>query len=99
MLKIDKNIDRIQELCKRHNVHELYLFGSATSERFSEKSDIDFLVSFNKIDLAQYFNNYIDLKEKLKLLFKRDVDLVEKQTLKNPILIKSINRSKELSYG
>ncbi|RZL46469.1 MAG: nucleotidyltransferase domain-containing protein, partial [Pedobacter sp.] len=47
----------------------------------------------------KYFDNYINFKEKLKNLFGRNVDLVEEQTLKNPILIKSINRSKELVYG
>ncbi|SFH45121.1 Predicted nuclease of restriction endonuclease-like (RecB) superfamily, DUF1016 family [Pedobacter insulae] len=41
-----------------------------------------------------YLNYY-----KLKNLFGRDIDLVEEQTLKNTILIKSINRSKELVYG
>ena len=32
-------------------------------------------------------------------IFKRDIDLVEEQTLKNPILINSINKNKELIYG
>ncbi len=43
--------------------------------------------------------NYITLKEKFEELFGRDVDLVEEQTLKNPILINSINKNKELIYG
>lgn len=41
----------------------------------------------------------MNLKENLKELFGREVDLLEEQTLKNPILIKSINKSKELIYG
>lgn len=39
------------------------------------------------------------LKESLKNIFNREIDLVEEQTLKNPVLIKSINKSKELIYG
>ena len=97
MLLIEKN--KISEMCKSHNVAKLYLFGSATNESFSTKSDVDLLVSFKKIDLANYFINYITLKDKLKKLFKRDIDLVEEQTLKNPILINSINKNKELIYG
>ena len=97
MLSIEKN--KISELCKNHNVEKLYIFGSATNENFSSKSDVDLLVSFKDFDLANYFTNYISLKENFKKLFKRDVDLLEEQTLKNPILINSINKNKELIYG
>ena len=99
MLQMDKNIKRVKTLCQKHNVEKLYLFGSATNENFTDKSDIDFLVSFDKKDLNKYFENYISFKEKLGKLFKRDIDLVEEQTLKNPILINSINQNKELIYG
>lgn len=97
MLLIEK--DKIQQLCKKHKVETLYLFGSATNDTFTTKSDVDFLVRFKKIELAQYFTNYISLKDKLKELFKREVDLVEEQTLRNPIFINSINKNKELIYG
>ena len=96
---MDKNIKRVKTLCKKHKVEKLYLFGSATNETFSENSDIDFLVKFNISDLSLYFDNYISFKEKLGKIFKRDIDLVEEQTLKNPILINSINKNKELIYG
>ena len=97
MISIEKN--KIQKLCLKHKVDKLYLFGSATNETFSPESDIDLLVSFKDIDLKQYFTNYFGLKSNLKELFKREIDLVEEQTLKNPVLIKSINKSKELIYG
>ena len=99
-MKITKeNRERVKALCKTYNVETLYLFGSVTNDNFSEKSDIDLLVQFKKIDLARYFMNYITLKEKLKSILKREIDLIEEQTLKNPILIKSINKNKELIYG
>lgn len=99
MILTKKNITLINSLCELHSVEKLYLFGSATGKTFSKNSDIDFLVKFKKIDLEKYFDNYITLKEKLKNIFKREVDLVEEQTLKNPILINSINKNKELIYG
>lgn len=99
MLLINQNMKRIKALCKKHKVEKLYLFGSATNDTFSDKSDIDFLVKFNVSDLSTYFDNYISFKEKLAKLFNRDVDLIEEQTLKNPILINSINKNKELIYG
>jgi predicted nucleotidyltransferase len=58
-------------------VEKLYLFGSATVKTFSKNSDIYFLVKFKNIDLEKYFDNYITLKEKLKNIFKREVDRVE----------------------
>jgi predicted nucleotidyltransferase len=99
MVITKKRITLINALCEIHNVEKLYLFGSATGKTFSKNSDIDFLVKFRKIELEHYFDNYITLKEKLKNIFKREIDLVEEQTLKNPILINSINKNKELVYG
>lgn len=96
---ITKNIGDLEKLCLVYNVEKLYLFGSALTPAFNKKSDIDLLVKFKKIELSGYFDNYMNLKEKLTQLFGRDVDLVEEQTLKNPILIQSINKSKELVYG
>ncbi|MBK0371140.1 nucleotidyltransferase family protein [Flavobacterium agrisoli] len=96
---IDKNIDNLKKLCFIYNVEKMYLFGSSLNSSFNEKSDVDLLVKFKQIELSKYFDNYIDFKEKLESLFGREVDLLEEQTLKNPILIKSIDNSKELIYG
>lgn len=63
------------------------------------KATLIYWLNLKKIDLVNYFNNYMNFKEKLETLFGRDVDLVEEQTLRNPILIKSIDKSKELIYG
>ena len=77
----------------------MYLFGSALNANFNKKSDVDLLVKFKEIEMSEYFDNFMNFKEKLELLFGREVDLLEEQTLRNPILIKSINKSKELVYG
>jgi predicted nucleotidyltransferase len=96
---IDQNIESLKRLCNIYNVDKMYLFGSALTSNFNNESDIDFLVKFKSIELSQYFENYLSFKENLETLFGREVDLLEEQTLKNPILINSINRSKELVYG
>jgi predicted nucleotidyltransferase len=77
----------------------MYLFGSALTEKFSPNSDVDLLVNFKKIDLFQYFDNYVEFKEKLEYLLKRPVDLLEEQTIRNPVLRRSIDRNKKLIYG
>lgn len=99
MVLQDINNKEFKLLCANHNVDTMYLFGSALTNNFKATSDIDFLVKFKPGNLSGYFENYINFKEKLKKFFGREVDLVEEQTLKNPILIKSINRNKELVYG
>ena len=99
MIVTEKNKDFIREICKKHKVEKLYLFGSAVSDDLKPESDVDFLVKFKNIDPESYFDNYMSLKEHLHNLFHRQIDLVEEQTLKNPILIHSINKSKQLIYG
>jgi len=91
--------DQIEAECKKHNVETLYVFGSAATETMNNDSDVDLLVSFKPFDLSKYFENYMSLKDALRKLLGREVDLLEEQTLKNPFLIRSINRNKELIYG
>ena len=95
---IDLNIDKLIELCDNHKVKELYLFGSVLTDRFDDSSDIDMLIQFNQVDLLDYFDNYMDLKEKLEELFNRPIDLVENQAIKNPIFRQIVDRDKKLVY-
>lgn len=95
---IESNIDRLFELCEKHKVKELYIFGSILTDKFRDSSDIDMLVQFYQIDLNDYFDNYMELKENLEELFKRPVDLVENQAIKNPIFRRIVDREKQLIY-
>lgn len=90
---------QIRTLCQDHNVEALYLFGSVLNDNFNDESDIDFLVKFLPIDLQHYFRNYLSLKENLENISGRAVDLVEEQSIKNPIFRKNIDRSKVKIYG
>lgn len=96
---INKHIDQLVKLCERYKVIRLYVFGSVLSDNFKTDSDIDLLVKFGDVDIFNYFDNYMDFKESLEQLLNREVDLVEEQTLKNPILIRSINKNKKIIYG
>lgn len=96
---ITKHIEELNALCEKHMVKELFAFGSIISGPLKKTNDLDFLVEFEDIDLYDYFDNYMDLKESLEELFDIKVDLLEIQTLKNPILKRSIDRNKKLIYG
>jgi uncharacterized protein len=95
---IDIYKNQIIELCENHDVKELYLFGSVVTDKFNDNSDIDMLIQFDKIELMEYFDNYMDLKEKLEKVLNRRVDLVENQAVKNPIFRRVLDREKRLFY-
>jgi len=89
---------QVTPLCESHHVAQLYAIGSVLTDRFRDESDVDLLVTFGKIDLLQYADNYFDLQEKLESLFGRRVDLVIEKDLKNEALLKEINRTKLKIY-
>ena len=88
MKLIENNIQKIIDLCKKHKVHKLFVFGSILTNRFNDNSDIDLVV-----------DNYFDFKYALENLFGREVDLLEEQTIKNPYLKKNVDATKTLIYG
>ena len=44
MQLIENNIHKIIDLCKKHKVHKLFVFGSILTNRFNDKSDVDLVV-------------------------------------------------------
>lgn len=78
---ISDKMPQIAEICRRHGVRELALFGSALRPDFRAESDFDFLVEFlpeSKIGLLEY----IHMENELAELLERKVDLVSKRGLK-----------------
>jgi predicted nucleotidyltransferase len=98
---IENNKQKIFELCKKHYVKELYLFGSAARDDFNENSDIDFLIEFNNktTDPFLYVENNDQLKLNLELLLHREVDLIKYSNLKNKYLKYFIDQEKKLLYA
>ena len=96
---IIENKTKINQLCIDHNVEQLYAFGSILTNKFNNKSDIDLLVQFASVDLKDYFDNYMNFKEKVESLFNSPVDIIENQAVKNPIFRKVLDREKRLIYG
>ena len=96
---VEKNIDGVRDLCKKHKVAKLFVIGSVLTDRFQKNSDIDFIVDFQGVELYDYADNYFDLKFSLEKLFKRDIDLLEDKAINNPYLRQSLELSKHLIYG
>ena len=96
---VERNIDKIRDLCIKYKVASLFVFGSVLTDKFKNDSDVDLLVDFKDVDLYDYADNYFNLKSSLENLFNRKVDLLELKALKNPYLKSSIDSSKQLIYG
>jgi len=95
-----KNDKRLDELCSKYNVSEMFIFGSAIRPDFDpEKSDIDILVSFRKMTPAEHADSYFGLLEELERLFGRSVDLLEKEAVRNPYLKRNIDESGVMVYA
>lgn len=95
----DKNINLIKQFCELYKVRTLSTFGSVNTEKYSNESDIDFVVDFNEDDPFEYTNLYFLLKEKLEKLLKRQIDLIEDRAIKNKYFRKELDETKVLIYG
>ena len=101
MKLIELNLHRIFDLCRRHRVKTLSVFGSILTDRFNDQSDVDLLVDFEPIDPDDfdYVDNYFGLRDALELLLGRKVDLIEEKGLRNKYFIANVNRTKQVIYG
>lgn len=92
--------DRIAELCQRHGVERLELFGSATGPGFDPgRSDVDLIVRFGQDGRARLLDAYFGLKQDLEGLFGLPVDLLTPASVRNPYLRESIETSKQTLYA
>jgi predicted nucleotidyltransferase len=99
MTILDKYTQDIQALCASHKVKNLYTFGSVLTGKFTDKSDIDLIVDFEKQDVVDYADNYFDFKFSLQDILKRKIDLLEEKAIKNPYFREAINNNRQLIYG
>ena len=95
-MKLDEiHIDDILQLCKKHNVRSLSVFGSVVHGEAKEASDIDLLVSFScPTSLLQL----VALERELSMILGKKVDLNTKASL-SPYLRKQILKECQLLYA
>ncbi|MFP4555614.1 MAG: nucleotidyltransferase family protein [Bacteroidales bacterium] len=75
-------------LYRNYSVKEIGLFGSFSEGDFSEESDIDILVELEKPIGWKFFSLELYLEE----VFKRKIDLVTKNALKDQIKDNILNK-------
>jgi predicted nucleotidyltransferase len=89
---------KIAEFCKRWSITEFSVFGSVLRDDFRPDSDIDVLVSIDPKAHIGLFE-LIDMKLELEKMFKRPVDIVEKEGLRNPYRRQEILRTAQVIYA
>ena len=79
---------RNDELLQKHAVRRIALFGSYATGRQNRKSDLDFLVDFER----PTYDNLLGLSKDLERLFGRKVDILTPQGVES-IRVKGIAES------
>jgi uncharacterized protein len=98
MLDLAKIKPEIENICRKMAVRHLDLFGSAATEKYSSGSDVDILVSFDQNDSIDYFTEYFDLKERLKNIFNREVDLIVDKPFRNDVFKETVEKTRTRIY-
>ena len=83
-LNLTVSAEQVAELCRRHRIRELSLFGSAARNELRPESDIDLLVEFfpeAKVSLI----GHLAAESEFAALFGRRVDLVSKRAIREPL--------------
>ena len=88
----------LDAFCKRWKVAELALFGSVLRTDFRPDSDVDVAIVF--LDDSHWnLLDIVTMKEELKEIFGRNVDIVEKDAVRNPFFRRSMLLSSEVVYA
>ncbi len=97
---IEEKRQELERVCRHRRVHRIELFGSAARPDFDPAhSDLDFLVTFQELDLDQYADAYFGLLEDLQALFHRPVDLVVASAIQNPYFRQAVESTRQLVYA
>lgn len=96
---IESRREAISDLCRKHGVTELYLFGSALRDDFGANSDIDFLVDFDYGKSANAFHQYFDFKSGLEELLEHPIDLICYRSIRNPYFKQEVEETKQAIYA
>ncbi len=88
---------KIERFCRKYHIVYLALFGSILTSNFSEKSDIDILVRFEKKHDPHLFS-FAGIESELSEIIGREVDLKTPNDL-NPLFRGEVLAKAKTIYG
>ncbi len=99
---VTDQLNEIRKACQEMHIQSLYLFGSgARAINFAEKSDLDFLYSFQTDDdghLLPPYYDYFDFLFKLETITGKKIDLVAERMIRNKYFLKEVQKDKIQIY-
>ena len=96
--RIDLSMDAVEAFCRKWKIKELSLFGSVLTDEFRPDSDVDVLVVYED-DASWDLWDHLHAQEELENLLGRDVDLVQKEAVRNPFRRHHILTNREILYA
>ncbi len=92
-----KNIDydELDKICKKYSIGELSIFGSYAKGNNTEDSDLDILVDFKSLEGISMIT-FSKIRYNLIDIFKKEIDLVSKDGIRDLIRDEVINSSRVL---
>src|SRR5437588_11726339 len=97
---IEQHRNQLEQLCRKHRVKTLELFGSATQREFDPmKSDLDFLVEYLPLPEGEHARAFFGLLHDLEDLFHRRIDLVMTRAIRDPYLLRGVNETRRVVYA
>ena len=98
LASLDIPQEAIADFCKRHSVTEFAIFGSAARGELRPESDIDIMLTFTPGARWDLYD-LVGMQDELKAIFGRDVDIVERGTIRNPFRQETIMRDLSVVYA
>jgi uncharacterized protein len=96
---LEKNKDKLADVCRRFRVRRLEVFGSAARDDFDPaKSDIDFIVSFADKTPGTYADRYFDFAAAIEKLLGRRIDLLTERSIRNPYFRREVQAARQIVY-
>jgi len=97
---LESKLGAIAEVCVRHGVVRLDVFGSALRDDFRPgESDLDLLVEFASMEPYARVDAYFGMLEELRSLLGLEVDLIIAGAVKNPYIARDIERTRRMLYA
>ena len=97
---IQEKREEIAELCRKHHVRRLAIFGSAVRDDFDpERSDVDVLIDFEPSALPTYIDHFVGVRSGLESLLDHRVDLLQEGVIRNPYRLRSLEEDRVLLYA
>ena len=99
MITIDDLRRDMPEVCERFRISYVDAFGSVARNEQSENSDIDLIIELEEPRRESISKRFFGFMHALEDRYGQKVDVLTEKSLKNPYLIRSIEKDRVRIYG